>query len=382
MQHLLLPDDLRAGLPAVDSVWEGFETASVTGAGRDSRRLAEPDAQTYSRASRPTMRRPASSARARALERPGFTPAAAVRPLDAPARRVALPARRQAVSDRGRRVPGAQQRDLGRAAVAGRPELPAPRAAGAVRRPAGRRRCSTRCARAELFDDAVIVVTADHGASFRTGRAAPPGETREHRRDRTRPALRQAAGPAPGRVDDGAVRTIDVLPTIAEAAGVRLPWEPTGCRPVERTVDPAAPIDISHAGEPVLTTPLGSVLAKRRAREQAETRLLRARRSTRSGPRPELIGRRVASAPARADTAESSAGVAPFITGRRTGSSRAPSSPSRSTGVVEATTRVYRDSAAARCTRRSCRRRRCATGPNAITVLRVLAGGGLRPLAG
>ena len=34
VQHLLLPEDLREGLPAVDRVWEGFETGStVTGAG-------------------------------------------------------------------------------------------------------------------------------------------------------------------------------------------------------------------------------------------------------------------------------------------------------------------------------------------------------------
>ena len=38
MQHLLLPEDLRDGLPAIDRVWEGFETGSVTGAGRAARR--------------------------------------------------------------------------------------------------------------------------------------------------------------------------------------------------------------------------------------------------------------------------------------------------------------------------------------------------------
>ena len=38
----------------------------------------------------------------------------------------------------------------------------------------------------------------------------------------------------------------------------------------ERPVDPDAPIDVSHAGEPVLTEPLRSVLAKRRAREPVE----------------------------------------------------------------------------------------------------------------
>ena len=54
-----------------------------------------------------------------------------------------------------------------------------------------------------------------------------------------------------------------------------MPWKADGIPADERAVDPAAPIDVSHAGEPVLTEPLGSVLAKRRAREAVEARLLR-----------------------------------------------------------------------------------------------------------
>ncbi len=89
-----------------------------------------------------------------------------------------------------------------------------------------------RLTRAGLFDRAVIVVTADHGASFRPG---------DHMRDVTDsnaaeilavPLViklpRAAPRAAAGQIDDRPASTIDVLPTIADVLGVRIPWPVDG----------------------------------------------------------------------------------------------------------------------------------------------------------
>ena len=216
-----------------------------------------------------------------------------------------------------------------------------------------------------LFDDAVIVVTADHGASFATGEPRRPANRANVGAIAPVPFFVKLPGQREGRVDDRAVRTIDVLPTIAKAAGVRLPWQADGMPADERAVDPAAPIDVSHAGEPALTDAarLGAGEAARRA-SAVEARLLRDGVYA-IGPRPELIGRRVAAPARRARRVTVDGEVAGAARrssrARSDGLSRTPSSPSRSTAASRRP-RASTATAAARSTRRSCRRRRCATG--------------------
>jgi hypothetical protein len=187
-------------------------------------------------------------------------------------------------------------------------------------------------------------------------------------------------GQADGRVDDRAVRTIDVLPTIAKAAGVRMPWKADGIPADEREVGPEAPIDISHMGKPVLTETLGSVLAKRRAREVVEARLLRDGVYA-IGPRPELIGRRVAvDSDAKHVTVDNANGALPsFVSGPVEGLEPDTMLAVAVNGRVQATTRAYRDGGravfAALVPPSSLRE-----GPNTVSVFEVLAGGELRPL--
>lgn len=145
---------------------------------------------------------------------------------------------------------------------------------------------------AGLYDDAVIIVTADHGVSFRAG------ESRRRVTEATRPDIAlvpfivKAPGQRSGRVHDGAVRTVDALPTIAAAAGVRVPWETDGMPASERPVDGGAPIAVTREGEPDAPVALGGIVAARREREAVEERLLRDGEYA-IGPRPDLIGRRV-----------------------------------------------------------------------------------------
>jgi hypothetical protein len=83
--------------------------------------------------------------------------------------------------------------------------------------------------RVGLWDKALIVVTADHGISFRGG---------DLRRHATKTNLAELAftplfvklpGQREGRVVDARhVRTVDILPTIASVLGVRIPWRTDG----------------------------------------------------------------------------------------------------------------------------------------------------------
>jgi hypothetical protein len=79
-----------------------------------------------------------------------------------------------------------------------------------------------------LWDKALVIVTADHGISFRGG---------DLRRRPTRSNLAELAftplfvklpGEREGRVIDRHVQTVDILPTIADVLGVRIPWRVAG----------------------------------------------------------------------------------------------------------------------------------------------------------
>ncbi|HYH62318.1 MAG TPA: sulfatase-like hydrolase/transferase, partial [Solirubrobacterales bacterium] len=79
-----------------------------------------------------------------------------------------------------------------------------------------------------LYDESLIVVTADHGVSFRAG---------EERRDATEanagdilsvPLFVKLPEQDKAKVDDAPAQTVDVVPTIADAIGAELPWEVDG----------------------------------------------------------------------------------------------------------------------------------------------------------
>ncbi|MEU8018637.1 sulfatase-like hydrolase/transferase [Micromonospora parva] len=81
-----------------------------------------------------------------------------------------------------------------------------------------------------LYDQALVVVTADHGVSFRPGAQG-----------RGMDAIKAAAGEVAwvptfvkeprqqtGRIDDRNWEHVDLLPTVADEAGIRLPWSVDG----------------------------------------------------------------------------------------------------------------------------------------------------------
>ena len=79
-----------------------------------------------------------------------------------------------------------------------------------------------------LYDRALVVVTADHGVSFRTDDSRR-GPTRTNLQDIAFvPLFVKAPGQGEGKVVDAPISTIDILPTMAALLGARLPGSVDG----------------------------------------------------------------------------------------------------------------------------------------------------------
>jgi hypothetical protein len=81
-----------------------------------------------------------------------------------------------------------------------------------------------RLRRTGLWNEALVIVTADHGASFR------PGESRRRANETTAadilgvPLLIKLPGREDPQIHDGNARTIDILATVADVLDADLPW--------------------------------------------------------------------------------------------------------------------------------------------------------------
>jgi hypothetical protein len=347
-QHLLLPDDLRDGLPAIDRGWIGFGSEGEFGgiAARGSRskllgrvieRLRGDDAALEfarvaagldARSARPPLIFMHSSlphGPARFLpDGRGYSVARKSYPGFARGRWT----RHQWLVDQSfqRHVLQVQYVD----ALVGE-LLDAVRAAG-------------------LYDDAVVVISADHGVSFRAGhprRTLTAGTMADLA---LVPFIVKRPGQRVGAVSDRAVRTIDALPTIADAAGVSLPWRSGAMPASRRPVDPEAAISMMGDGEPGPTVALRTLLDSVRAREAREARILR-HGVYAVGPRPGVIGR-LASGPSIAtiDSPADFSSVAPdgatlpvHVSGDIQGVPMGAPVAIAVNGRIAATTRVFRE---------------------------------------
>jgi len=86
------------------------------------------------------------------------------------------------------------------------------------------------------YDDAVVVVASDHGASFEPGESVRSIEDRNLDDIAYAPLLIKAPGQEEGAVDDRNVLTVDVVPTVAALLGTEPTWDVDG---VTLTDDPA-----------------------------------------------------------------------------------------------------------------------------------------------
>jgi hypothetical protein len=91
---------------------------------------------------------------------------------------------------------------------------------------------------AGIYDDALIVVTADHGHAFVPGEPERGVSEAQYEQILWAPLVVKAPGQTDGdgTIDDSNVMSIDVLPTIADLLGVDLPWKVDGV-PARRAGD-------------------------------------------------------------------------------------------------------------------------------------------------
>jgi Sulfatase len=93
---------------------------------------------------------------------------------------------------------------------------------------------------AGLYDDSLVIVTADHGVSFESDTSGRYVEPSTIDAIAYAPLLVKEPGQHDGVVDDGNVTIVDVLPTIADRLDLTIPWTVDG--------DPAGSAAIAARG--------------------------------------------------------------------------------------------------------------------------------------
>ncbi len=145
-----------------------------------------------------------------------------------------------------------------------------------------------------IWDDALVVVVADHGSSFVPG-AARRGVTGRNVGDiATVPLFVKYPREASGRIVDRHVQTIDVVPTIADVLGVRLPYRADGVSLRRPHSVPSVAVYRREGG--VVRAPAAEVVRLRNATVARQARLFGAGSWSHVygiGPNRDLIGSRV-----------------------------------------------------------------------------------------
>ena len=158
-----------------------------------------------------------------------------------------------------------------------------------------------RLRRQKLYDKAMIVVTADHGISSEVGRESRR-KTDSRNVDEVAPVPLFIKAPRQprGRTDDAYVRTTDIVPTMADLLGIRMPYRADGRSARSRAVRGRRSVKvIKRDFSGTIVVPAAEMERRRRALLRQRLRLLGsgdwASLYTGIGPNRDLIGRPVSS---------------------------------------------------------------------------------------
>ena len=159
-----------------------------------------------------------------------------------------------------------------------------------------------------LYDRALIVVTADNGESF-LHHASRHLATRETVADiADTPLFIKRPFEHSGRTSDRHVRTEDILPTIADVLGIRIPWHIAGASIFDHSAYIPSNVDVYQRSGRKLTLSLPDFKRRIHASLERKVRVFgpggRMRDLFRVGPHLELIGRTVAGLPRAPLTAD------------------------------------------------------------------------------
>jgi hypothetical protein len=147
-----------------------------------------------------------------------------------------------------------------------------------------------------VYDKALVIVTADHGCSYRTGGDLRRLPTSSNLDDIAFiPLFVKLPGQKTGKINDSFVRSVDIVPTIARVLGVKVPWHVDGKPLVGRRLPSNGTVAVK-SGPTAVSMSLRSLRAQR-------MRTLRQKVATfgsgpfasiyRLGPHRNLLGRDV-----------------------------------------------------------------------------------------
>jgi hypothetical protein len=144
-----------------------------------------------------------------------------------------------------------------------------------------------------LYDDALIVVTADHGISFRSNDYLRiMGESNLGDLMYV-PLFIKMPNQNHGEIDDRRISTVDVLPTIADVLGIELPWSADGISALKKNTPERSQIFFLDRGRYEVKVSPNSSLASRNATLAWKLNLFGSGRRNnglfRVGPNKELI---------------------------------------------------------------------------------------------
>jgi len=87
------------------------------------------------------------------------------------------------------------------------------------------------------YDEALVIVTADHGAAFVGGDSLRGLTEGNHPQIMWAPLFVKLPGQTEGEVSDRATETIDIVPTVADVLDIEIPWAVDGISVFEDTPD-------------------------------------------------------------------------------------------------------------------------------------------------
>lgn len=148
-----------------------------------------------------------------------------------------------------------------------------------------------------LYDRALVVITADHGISFRAGDRRR-GSSRTNLQDLAFvPLFVKQPGQKTGEVVDYHVQTVDIVPTIADILGIRIPWRVDGRTalrdPHHDLVRLASVVRLSDVQDPEVTVAFETLLQRKEAALRRQLELFGTGPVDRIfavDPHPELLG--------------------------------------------------------------------------------------------
>lgn len=151
-----------------------------------------------------------------------------------------------------------------------------------------------RLKRAKLWDEALVIVTADHGANFRARSSRRPVTKGNLHEQANVPLFVKWPGQKKGEIDDKPAETLDVLPTIAKVTGGGEGWKFDGVpldEPIGRTTVRMRNGRLADEVE----MPVSTFVRKRDAELRRQLKIVPPGRSGfyKVGPNAQLVGRRV-----------------------------------------------------------------------------------------